>query len=145
MDIYDVLTDDHRRTATLLKDLSGTHATAKKTRERLFDQVKHALEAHSRAEERTLYARLKESRETRDQTLESIEEHRIVTNLLNEMAAMDMASAEWDAKLKVLAQNVEHHIDEEENELFEKAREVLSEDDAAELGAQVEELKRSFH
>jgi hypothetical protein len=62
--------------------------------------------------------------------------------LLREMDAMEVTSETWTAKLKVLKENVEHHVEEEEDEMFKKARTVLSADQLEELGTLIEEEKR---
>ncbi len=55
---------------------------------------------------------------------------------------MPVDTEQWAAKLKVLKENVEHHVEEEEGEMFQKAREVLSEEQINQLGAQMEEEKK---
>jgi hemerythrin-like domain-containing protein len=64
--------------------------------------------------------------------------------LLKELEAVPVDTEQWTAKLKVLQENVEHHVEEEEQEMFQKARQVLSEDDINRLGEQMEELKKQL-
>jgi hypothetical protein len=85
---------------------------------------------------------LKKSDETRDITMEGIQEHHVVKVLLRELDAMGVGSETWTAKLKVLKENVEHHVEEEEEDMFVKAREVLSKEQLEELGAQMEQEKK---
>jgi hypothetical protein len=64
--------------------------------------------------------------------------------LLKELEALPVDTEQWTAKLKVLQENVEHHVEEEEQEMFQKSREVLSEDEINQLGARMEELKQQL-
>ena len=80
--------------------------------------------------------------ETRDITLEGIEEHRIVKELLAELDAMAKDDEVWTAKLTVLKENVEHHVEEEEGEMFPKARKALTEDEIETLGTRLEAAKK---
>jgi predicted transcriptional regulator len=74
--------------------------------------------------------------------LESVEEHQIVKQLLQELAESDQ-DEQWEAKLKVLQENVEHHVQEEEKEIFKKAQKVLSKDRIKELGERAKEQKET--
>ena len=74
--------------------------------------------------------------------LEAFEEHRVVKRLLSELESMPKTDERWGAKLKVLQENVEHHVEEEEGEMFKSARKVLSQEQIEELGARMEAAKR---
>ena len=76
-----------------------------------------------------------------DITLEAFEEHRLVKQLLRELEGLDKSEETWTAKFTVLKENIEHHVEEEEDEMFKKARKVLSEEDAETLGTRMEEAK----
>ncbi|MDP9297318.1 MAG: hemerythrin domain-containing protein, partial [Actinomycetota bacterium] len=73
--------------------------------------------------------------------LEGFEEHHVVNGIVAELGAVPFDDETWGAKLTVMRENVEHHIDEEENEMFSKARQVLDEEDLAELGVQMQARK----
>ena len=79
--------------------------------------------------------------ETHDLTLEAYEEHKVVKTLLAELAGAKSPTDEWEAKAKVLRENVEHHVKEEENELFDKADDALSDEQIEALGEQMEAEK----
>ena len=64
--------------------------------------------------------------------------------LLKELEAMPVDTEQWAAKLKVLQENVEHHVEEEEGEMFKGAREVLTEEQIEQLGTQMEAAKKQF-
>lgn len=141
MNAYDLLKEDHKKVAGIFEKLEPTTERALKTREELFDKLNHELEVHAAVEEQILYPALKEAAETRDITFEAFEEHRIVKELLKELSTTPKDSEEWTAKLTVLKENVEHHVEEEEGEMFKKARKVLTDQQAEDLGARIEAAK----
>jgi len=104
--------------------------------------LKAELDVHAQIEETIFYPALKEADETHDIILEGYEEHKVVKTLLAELDALPKDQEEWGAKLKVLQENVEHHVEEEEGEMFTNARKVLSKDQAEELGARMEAAKK---
>jgi hemerythrin-like domain-containing protein len=73
--------------------------------------------------------------------LEALEEHKLVKTLLGEIAALTPADDEFDAKMKVLQENVEHHVEEEETEMFPEAKKQLSDEVRNELGSRMEARK----
>jgi hemerythrin superfamily protein len=141
MNAFTLLKTDHKKVAGILEKLDSTTERGVKTREELFTQLKTELDVHARIEETIFYPTLEEAKETRDITLEAYEEHRLVKQLLAELESMGKDSEEWTAKFTVLKENIEHHVEEEEGEMFPKARKVLSEDEAEELGARLEAAK----
>ena len=134
MDAFKLLKADHRKVEELFEQLESGRGQAKL---RVFQQIKTELELHTHIEEKLFYPALEKPRETHDLTLEAYEEHDVVKKLLRELSRARTANDEWQAKAKVLQENVEHHVEEEENELFKKARAVLSEEEIAELGEQM--------
>ena len=142
MDAIALLKADHEKVSALFAQLEETTERAEKTREELFTKLKQELDLHAHVEEKIFYPALKEAEETRDITMEGIQEHHVVKVLLRELDAMGVTSETWTAKLKVLQENVEHHVEEEEGEMFKKARNVLSADQLDELGALIEQEKR---
>ncbi|MDB5105079.1 MAG: hemerythrin [Fibrobacteres bacterium] len=141
MDVYKLLKEDHQKVKSIFAELEDTTERALKTREHLFVNLKAELTVHSEAEEKFFYPRIVEPEETRDITLEAIEEHAVVKTLLSELEADPKNTEEWTAKLKVLKENVEHHVEEEEGEMFKKARKVLSAEDAESIAAEIEAFK----
>jgi len=67
-----------------------------------------------------------------------------VKELLKELASTPKDTEEWTAKLTVLKENVEHHVEEEEGEMFKKARKVLTDEEAEELGSRMEAAKKKL-
>jgi hemerythrin-like domain-containing protein len=137
MDIYEILEEDHETVGELLKKLDETTEQAAKTREKLFLELKTELNLHSYMEELHFYPLLKDRKDSKEVTLEAYEEHRLIKSLLEELDNKAKDSEEWTAKFKVLKENIEHHIKEEEGELFAAARKILSSEKAIALGARI--------
>jgi len=141
MNIYELLHEDHQKVKSLLKELEDTTERAEKTRDRLIREVEMELTIHSEAEEKFLYPRLQAIAETKDLAYEAVEEHKVVKTLLTELVSEPKDTAEWSAKLTVLNENVEHHIEEEEGPLFSKAKRALSREDAETIAETVMAFK----
>lgn len=142
MNAFELLKEDHKRVSAIFEKLEPTTERALKTREELFTKLKNELDIHTQIEEQIVYPVLKQEEETRDITLEGIEEHRVVKTLLKEMEALPVDTEEWTAKLTVLKESVEHHVEEEEGDMFPKARKALSKEQIEELGARIEAAKK---
>jgi hemerythrin-like domain-containing protein len=138
MDAFNLLKADHRKVAELFDQLESARGANKLS---VFRQIKTELELHTHIEEKIFYPALEEPEETHELTLEAYEEHDVVKKLLQELGRARTANEEWEAKAKVLRENVEHHVEEEENELFEKAEAALGEEEIEELGEQMEAEK----
>ena len=141
MNAFQLLKEDHQKVSGIFQQLEPTTERAEKTRTELFAKLNEELTIHAQIEEKVFYPAIKEAAETREIVLEGFEEHHVVKMLLKELESMPVDTEQWAAKLKVLQENVEHHVEEEEQEMFQKARQVLSEDDIDRLGAQMEEMK----
>jgi iron-sulfur cluster repair protein YtfE (RIC family) len=144
MNAFKLLKADHKKVAGILEKLDSTTERGVKTREELFTQLKTELDVHTRIEETIFYPALDKADETRDITLEAFEEHRLVKQLLSELQSLGKDKEEWTAKFTVLKENIEHHVEEEEGEMFTKARKVLREEDAETLGTRMEKAK-AYH
>jgi hemerythrin-like domain-containing protein len=130
MDAFQLLKEDHRKVEGLFSQLESASGKAKLD---VFKQIKTELELHTHIEEKIFYPALEEPEETHDLTLEAYEEHAVVKTLLKELGRARTANDEWEAQAKVLQENVEHHVEEEENELFPKADSALSDEELADL------------
>ncbi len=137
MDAFELLKADHQKVADLFKQIESG---SEQNKTQLFAQLKNELDVHAHIEEVIFYPALENKEESRDITLEAYEEHKVVKDLLAQLDG-DSPDEEWDAKLTVLKENVEHHVDEEEGELFSKARKVLSDDQIENLGNEMEAEK----
>jgi hemerythrin superfamily protein len=103
------------------------------------------LEVHSKLEEEIFYpaVQAKADQEGQDLVAESIQEHHVVDMLMKEMKGLDPKSDEYEAKFTVLMENVEHHAEEEETEMFPDAEEQLG-GELDRLGAQMERRKKQL-
>jgi hemerythrin-like domain-containing protein len=134
MNAITMLTDDHRTVKKLLIELETTTERGIKTREGLFTRIKADLTVHEIIEEEIFYPALKEHPKAKDIVLEGYEEHSVVDTLMSELSALPFDHETWGAKAKVMQENIEHHIEEEEGEMFKKARQVFDEAELEELG-----------
>ncbi|NNF56276.1 MAG: hemerythrin domain-containing protein [Acidimicrobiales bacterium] len=140
MDIYERLTKDHnthREMATRLAETTGDS----EDRRKLWEEFKPEAEAHANAEEQTFYATLIETPEAQEKARHSISEHKEAADLMEKLSAEDMSSPGWLQNFKKLKEELEHHMDEEENEVFMKARTVISDETATKLVSDFEERK----
>jgi hemerythrin superfamily protein len=131
MDPYKLLKADHELVSELFERIESSSGQQKLT---TFKKLKKELDVHAEVEETIFYPALRNQAESRDITLEAYEEHRIVKELLAELATAKKPTDKWDAKLTVLKENVDHHVEEEEGELFDKAKDVLTTEQAEALG-----------
>ena len=145
MNAFQLLKADHKKVSGIFEQLEPTTERAEKTRTELFAKLREELDIHTRIEEAIFYPAIKRAAETRDIVLEGFEEHHVIKVLLRELEAMPVDTEQWAAKLKVLKENVEHHVEEEESEMFPKAqKDVLTGEQADEIGTQLEEMKNQL-
>lgn len=131
MDPFELLKKDHETVSQLFKSIESATGQVKLSR---FKKLKQELDIHAHIEETIFYPALENAKDTRALTLEAYEEHKVVKEFLGELNSASTPSDEWTAKLTVLKENVEHHVDEEEGELFSKAKGVLTKEQAEALG-----------
>ena len=143
MDATKLLKQDHDEVRALFKEYekAGDRAVAKK--EKLAAQICEALTVHAEIEEEIFYPAVKAARseEVKDEVREAVEEHKIVKTLVAEIEKMKPSDEQFDAKMTVLKEGVEHHASEEEEEMFKQARKNLSKDRLEELGEEMEARK----
>jgi hemerythrin-like domain-containing protein len=137
MDAISLLEEDHRKMKKLLSQLESTTERGVKTREELFATVEDELTVHETIEEEIFYPALKEHPKTKEIALEAYEEHHVVDMVMAEIEDVPYDDETWGAKFKVMKENIEHHIEEEENEMFKQARQVFEEDELESLGEQM--------
>jgi iron-sulfur cluster repair protein YtfE (RIC family) len=116
--------------------------------EQLFAQLREELELHTHAEEQVFYPILQAVDITQDLTFDAMEDHRLVKELLAELTTTSIGSPEWDERIEILKENVEEHVEEEESDLFDAARQLLTPDQVTELAehwqtAKQEQMARS--
>jgi iron-sulfur cluster repair protein YtfE (RIC family) len=139
--VIDILKQEHEMVLSMLSELASKGISG---REQKYESLKENLMPHMIGEEQALYPRLKEEAEMRDMVLESIEEHGAVKTLLGQLdSASSSEEDSWVAKLKVIQENVDHHISEEEKKIFPQMQQKMSSDELSSLGSRYEEAKRS--
>jgi len=143
MDALSLLKEDHGKVKKLLAELEKTTERGVKTRTELFATIKGELAVHETIEEEIFYPELKAHPKAKDIVLEGFEEHHVVDVLMGELEAMDVDDENWGAKAIVMKENIEHHIEEEEGEMFKTARQVFDRYELEALGRRMEQRKRS--
>lgn len=141
MDAIELLKKDHQTVRDLFKKLENTSETAIKTRESILLKLREELDLHTAIEEKLFYPSLKEEDTTEDLTYEAYEEHDLVKYELQGLAGDGPGSKEWNAKVKVLKELVEHHVKEEETELFPKVKKAMSKEWLAATGEKIAQAK----
>jgi hemerythrin superfamily protein len=111
-----------------------------------FSQIKDALEVHATIEEEIFYPAVKKARSehVKDEVREGYEEHKQIKTLLAEIASITPADETYDMKMKVLKEDVEHHVKDEEGEMFPDAKKFLGESRLVELGTELQARKQQL-
>jgi hemerythrin-like domain-containing protein len=141
MDAITLLKADHDKVKGILAELEPTTERAVKTRAELFAKLKSELTVHEIIEEEIFYPTLKQHPKAKEIVLEGYEEHGVVDTLMGELEALSVEDETWGAKATVMIENIEHHIEEEEGEMFAKARQVFDRDELEQLGKAMEARK----
>ena len=143
MDALELLKQDHQNVKELFQQADGTQDSNE--RKQLFNQIEAELEIHAHIEETVFYPALEEREELKDMVAEAREEHQEVKALLEEMEDLPSDNDEFDSKLQELQETVEHHVEEEEGEMFPKVRELFQQGELERLGSQLESAKGKQH
>ena len=142
MNAIELLKKDHKEASGLMDQIEIADKGDRSAKD-LFNQLKQALTLHTEMEEKIFYPELKKFDETKDMISEAFEEHQEVKDILAEMSTLSPADDEFMDKFTELRDGVEHHVEEEETEMFPKAEKVLGQSRLQELGRQLEEMKQS--
>ncbi len=135
MDAIAMLKADHAEVEKLFKRFEKLGPRAKKSKADIADRVIAALSQHAVIEEQLLYPAMRERMPDDDElVLEALEEHHVAKWLLSELDNLTPDDERFDAKFTVLAENVRHHVREEEGELFPKLRKEFTKSELDELG-----------
>jgi hemerythrin superfamily protein len=138
MNAMEMLKRQHRQVEKLFKQLDGEKSAG--ARRKTFEQIADALAIHATIEERHFYPAVKEER-TEDILLESVEEHLEIKRVIADLLAMDVGDENFDAKVKVLQEDIEHHVEEEEQKLFPKVEKLFDEESLSELAEAMQETQ----
>lgn len=143
MDAIALLKADHDKVKKLLSELETTTERGVKTRAELFSTIKGELTVHEIIEEEIFYPELKAHPKAKDIVLEGFQEHHVVDLLMKELEELDVSDETWGAKAIVMKENIEHHIEEEEGEMFKIARSVFDRAELDDLGTRMAARKSS--
>jgi len=144
MDALQMLKKDHDKIKEIMSHIDGTTERAVKTREEFFTKMKQELVVHEAIEEEILYPALKEHPKAKDLVLEAYEEHDVVDMVMAEIEQTPFDDETWAAKFTVMKENLEHHIEEEEGEMFDQCRKVFEPEELQELGDQMSARKEEL-
>ena len=141
MNAITLLENDHRTVERLLDELEPTTERAVKTRQELFGRLKTELTVHEIIEEEIFYPTLKQHPKAKEIVLEGYEEHEVVNHVMGELEGLPVDDETWGAKASVMIENIRHHIEEEEGDMFVKARQVFDRAELNQLGEAMAERK----
>ncbi|MGJ8628001.1 MAG: hemerythrin domain-containing protein [Sulfitobacter sp.] len=139
--IYDAIKADHDTHRKLLDQIAETSGDSEERRSG-WDSFYHDVKSHAAAEEETFYSKLISKTWGQDAARHSVHEHQQLDDIMEELNEMDMSSPGWLTRFKTLKHDYEHHMDEEENEVFTRAKEVIGEADNDAFGARFEARKK---
>ena len=135
-----LLTEDHKAVKKLFKEFEKAEEDAQK--DKLVKQICKELSVHAQIEEEIFYPAARPAIKEQDLLDEAEEEHGGIKAVVEELKGMKPGDEHYDAKVKVLSEYVEHHVKEEQDELFPKIKKA--DIDTAELGAQLQERKQEL-
>ena len=145
MHVFSLLHEDHENVSLIFKKIDSMKSKeTAQTHEQLFKELSTELELHAKVEEDIVYPVFKKHGETRQIVEKSVREHKEIDNLLYELKGMRPDDQQWMGKLGELQRKVEHHVKEEEEQLFPQGRKIISEDQAQQLGETFEEKKEEL-
>lgn len=145
MNVFDILKQDHQAVRELLSQIERTEAESIGEREDLFGRLRHELIAHAHAEERLFYPSILDkpqlSSRAHDEVEDGIREHHRMENMLSRLDNIPVDAPEWLPELQELKACIEHHIQEEEAEIFPQAANLLPHDQAEQMAGRLQVVK----
>jgi hemerythrin-like domain-containing protein len=138
MNITELLKEDHREAESLIAELEGGNSSNE-----TFGKLKNALTLHTQIEEEIFYPALENFDETEDLIDEAYQEHSDVDQLLEDMSATEVGSEDFQELLTQLKESINHHVEEEENQLFPLSERLLGAERLDEMGSEIENMKSS--
>ena len=140
MDLFRLIRQDHQKAKRLFERLAET-AGGTQSRPRLFAELKHELELHAEVEEKYFYPALRSHDEAKDLIEEALEEHGDMKEALVALDRGDKESDSWTDRLDELQEDVEHHVEEEEAEIFPLAQKLLDSTQLNTIAGEIEKAK----
>ncbi|MFP2928425.1 hemerythrin domain-containing protein [Pyxidicoccus sp. 3LG] len=138
MNALDLLKQQHDEVKKLFKQYEKLADHADEKRQELFEMIADRLSAHTAIEEQYFYPAAK-AEDTEDLLREAAEEHLSAKRLIADLLELDADDEEFDAKMQVLQEQIDHHVEEEESDLFKKVRKLLSKEQLEDLGVQMQQ------
>lgn len=140
--IYEAILKDHAEHRALLEKIADTSGDSEERRT-LWDRFYYDVKSHAAAEEETFYSRLIATEKGQPDARHSVHEHQEMDDIMEELQETEFSSPGWLTRFKQLRHDYEHHMDEEEAEIFARAREVLKGDTEGKIGAAFERRKKA--
>ncbi len=141
MNIYKVLSDDHEKVRMLLTELVGLNDKDTERRSELIAEIRDELIPHVRAEEAVFYNSLRMIDASKSMAMHGYAEHLEAEGMFRALQAMDKLDTSWKSTAQKLKQSIEHHIREEENEMFNAAKQLFTEEEAVAMAETFEAMK----
>jgi hypothetical protein len=136
--ILDTLHQQHEMVKQMFKKIESSEDNAQK--EKLFTELKNNLVPHMKGEEKLFYPLLEDKDKYKEEVLHGYEEHHAAKLFVKEIEGMSPSDERWDAKVGVLSDMIDHHVESEEEKIFKYAREYLSNDQMMEIGDKFEDM-----
>ena len=143
MNAIKLLKEDHSELRKCFGEYKAADSDTKK--HKLFKQIKEKLDVHTHIEEVIFYPAIKDHKELEEITLEGIEEHHVADVLVREISKLTDESEKFDPKMDVLIESVEHHLMEEEGQMFPKVEENFDKAVLEKLGKEMAEEEKKFN
>ncbi|HET9530417.1 MAG TPA: hemerythrin domain-containing protein [Blastocatellia bacterium] len=142
MNVLEFLKQDHKEAMNMMNQIETANAGGQKSKMELFNQLKSALTLHTKMEEQIFYPELENHQETRDLVREAYSEHQEVDDLLSEISGLSPTSGDFADKIAELRDAVEHHVGEEENQMFPKVKQIIGQEQLNNMGRRMMEMKQ---
>jgi hemerythrin superfamily protein len=144
MNVLKILRKDHSAMKSLFNKFSRAGRSAHEKKLEIFEQIRRELQIHSRAEEEIFYPAIKamNGSESRRLVSAALKDHKNVDELLTQISRLKPTDERFDESMETLWENIDHHVEEEEGEIFQFIEENYSEEELNDLGAQIEERKK---
>lgn len=143
--IIKLIETDHETVRDLMKKILESSSGAIKTREQNFTKFKKEVLEHLHAEENVFYPYLLQKTEDKEIIYEAFEEHRVVRLALPDLDSTDIDDERWKPKFKVVSEVISHHLEEEEDQVFDEAEEIIDDESDSQLAQNFKTAKQEAH
>lgn len=138
-----IIKNDHKIVEDLFTEYESLGNKAFKTKQEIAEQICQTIKQHADMEEKLLYPSLEKKLNKEDGKMvdEAYAEHEVVKSLIEAIESIEVEDPQFDAKLKVLHENISHHVKEEESELLPETEKSFSEEELEKMGDEMEVYK----